>query len=308
MIESNRAAHLHRGALAPPGPAEAQGEDRGEALEERHPAADVPASRMERFDDRIGAPTAGLGGGPRHQARRERAECRQEPDEPPPERALSGVSRDALARGAERHVPAETLEHDLLNHLDAQEEERSDESRGGADERGPEQGASKQLHRDGATRRQDRPSQYRPHPGRVAARVVAAVGWGRRHRETPDDRGRQPIARAPLGPTRPVESASASSIVVGNPDAAPDWRRGNPCRFNPVGRNDSPDVWASMAPALPRHSIAPDARGGERRVRGLPASVCASLDGDTAAPSPSPRIPGQSTVATTSFLDGGPSA
>ena len=178
----NRAAHLHRGALATPRAAEAQGEDRGQALGERHPATDVAASGVERFDDRIGAPASGLGGGPRDQARPERAECRHEPDEPPPERVLSHISRDALARGAERHVPAETLEHDLLNHLDAQEEERSDEPRGDADERGPEQGASKQLDRDGAPRRQDRPSQYGPHPGRVAAPVVVAFGWGRRHR------------------------------------------------------------------------------------------------------------------------------
>ena len=105
-------------------------------------ATDVSAPRVERLDDGVGTPATRLRRGPRHQAGPKRAECRHEPDQPRSERSLSYVTGDALPRGAERHIPAQPFEHDLLNDLDAQEEERSDEPCRDADERGSQQSAT----------------------------------------------------------------------------------------------------------------------------------------------------------------------
>ena len=58
---ADRAPHLHRGALATARSAEAERENRRETLEQRYATTDVPTTRVEGFDDRVGAPASRLG-------------------------------------------------------------------------------------------------------------------------------------------------------------------------------------------------------------------------------------------------------
>ena len=82
----------------------------------------------------------------------------------------SDVAGDALARRPQRHVPAQPLEHEPLDQLDAREEERPDEPRRDADERGAQQRPAEQLHRNRTPRRENGPPQCRACSRQIAVR------------------------------------------------------------------------------------------------------------------------------------------
>ena len=127
---------------------------------------------MERFDDCVGAPAAGLGGVPRQDAGAERSERWHEPYKPGSERGHRNLARNAFTRGAQWHVSAKALENDLLHQLDTGEEARPDEPCRDADERGPQQRTAKQLHRNRAVSRENGLGQHGPRPRAVPARPL----------------------------------------------------------------------------------------------------------------------------------------
>ncbi len=157
---SDGAAHLHRGPLASSGAAQAQREGRGERLHERHPLAHDAAVLVERLDDRVGSAPARLRRKPPGQPSAEqRADGRQDEQQPRPEwRALPHVLQQRLASGAQRQVPGPPFEAHALDPLQARVEDRAEQPRRRAHERGVKQHAPQDLELDRRARAMDQTS------------------------------------------------------------------------------------------------------------------------------------------------------
>ena len=163
------AAHLHRRPLAAAGPARAEGERRHDGLHEGDALAHHPVVLVERLDDGVAAAAAGLGGEPRgDRAGDEGPGARHDHEQPRAKaRERRHLAEDLLAARAQRLVPGPRLEGQPLHGLDADEEERAEEPRRGADEGRAQQGAPEDLKLERGPRGAEQRAQGRQPPCRA---------------------------------------------------------------------------------------------------------------------------------------------